>query len=76
MTGYPDGDGPIRSSHPEPAIRAMADAGLAFLAESGPGRPYTFNVFSADDVGVDGTLDLEALAAAMLRALPLKGIRL
>ena len=65
--GYPDDDGPIRSEHPEPAIRAMADAGLAYLAEAS--TPYTYNVFSADEVGVDGYLDLEALAAAMLKGL-------
>lgn len=75
MTGYPDTawNGAtdeaivIRSSHPEPAVRKATDAALAWLASDR--APYTFNVFSATEVGIDGELNLEAMIVAALKGL-------
>lgn len=57
----------IRSNHPEPAVRRAADSALAWLTTTA--APYTFNVFSANEVGIDGELNLEAMIVAALKGL-------
>lgn len=72
VLGYPNGfkgpDEPDRivSEDREAAVRLISDAILGYFAQGGP---YTFNVFSAREVGVDGTLNADELARHIARAI-------
>lgn len=70
--GYQTDKELVRSEHPDASVRVMTDAALGYLASDD--APYTFHAFSADSIGIDGHLNVEAMAQAMLAALKEAGL--